>query len=156
MPKISTRTLGEIIAVLGVVLSLSFVGLQLRQSTIASKAAAYQELGIATTELILSLAADGELSAIYEQAATSGIEGIDSMSELDLVRAISWTRANLRLYETVYLQVQQGLLEPDALEYLGWAAFRDGELLKNIWPHLKDATPPEFAAYIEASWVRSQ
>jgi len=156
MPKISTRTLGEIIAVLGVVLSLSFVGLQLRQSTIASKAAAYQELGIATSELIHSLAADGELSAIIEQAETPGIDGIDSMSELDLVRAISWTQGTLRLYETVYLPVQQGLLEPDALEYLGWAAFRDGELLKNIWPHVKERIPVEFAAYLEANRDNSE
>ena len=156
MSKISTRALGEIIAVASVVLSLLFVGLQFRQSTIASKAAAYQELGIATAELLQSLSANGELDSIINQAALSGSDGISSMSQSDLWRAKDWTAGTLRLYETVYLQVQQGLLETDALDYLGWAGFREGSLLKNMWPYVKDEAPPEFADYIEASWARSQ
>ena len=156
MSKISTRALGEIVAVASVVLSLLFVGLQFRQSTIASKAAAYQELGIATAELLHSLSANGELHNIIDQAASSGLDGINGMSPSDLSRAKDWTEGTLRLYEAIYLQVQQGLLEPEALEYLGWAGFREGELLRNMWPHVKDGAPPEFADYIEASWVRSQ
>ena len=155
MSNISSRALGEIIAVASVVFSLLFVGLQFRQSTIAAKAAAYQELGIATAELLQSLAANGELHNIIEQAASSEIDGISSMSASDLSRAKDWTEGTLRLYETIYLQVQQGLLEPEALEYLGWAGFREGNLLKNMWPHVKDGIPPEFAAYLEAIWAGS-
>ena len=43
MANISARDVGEIIAVTCLVLSLIFVGLELRQSTIASRAAAFQE-----------------------------------------------------------------------------------------------------------------
>ena len=156
MSKISTRALGEIIAVASVVLSLLFVGLQFRQSTIASKAAAYQELGIATSDLLQSLSDNGELSNLIGRAASTGPNGINSLTELELARAINWTEGTLRLYETVYLQVQQGLLDPEALEYLGWAGFRGGTLLKNMWPHVKDGMPSDFADYLESSLGGSQ
>lgn len=49
--KLENRQIVEIFGVLAVVISLIFVGLELRQSTIASRAAAYQEIGLATSEL---------------------------------------------------------------------------------------------------------
>jgi len=58
MGKLSARAVGEIVAVISVVLSLLFVGLQLRQSTAATQAAAYQELGIATSEMLMTCPAD--------------------------------------------------------------------------------------------------
>jgi len=46
----SVREIGEVVAVLGVMASLAFVGLELRESRISARATAYQELGIAVAD----------------------------------------------------------------------------------------------------------
>ncbi len=47
MSKRSIRDVGEAVALLGVIASLVFVGLEIRENRIAARAAAYRELGIA-------------------------------------------------------------------------------------------------------------
>lgn len=68
MPEHSVRNVGEAVAVLGVVASLVFVGLELRESRIASRAAAYQELGTAVANNWMGRANDRELLAEYVTA----------------------------------------------------------------------------------------
>ena len=47
---ISSRTIRQSVAAAGVVASLAFVGMQIRQSNIQARAAAYQTIGVATSE----------------------------------------------------------------------------------------------------------
>ena len=151
MAKTSTRTFGEIVAVGSVVLSLIFVGLEFRQSAIASRAEAFQELGIATSNLLVIASADDELREALNRAS-SGEESISSMSEEELWRATQWAQGTLRLYETVYLQVELGLLEPEALNYLGFEGYRQLPWLKNLWPKLTPFLSSSFREYVETSW----
>ena len=72
MPKVSVRTLGDFLAILGVMLSLTLVGLELRQSTIASRAAAYQQLGVATAETWHSQTSNRDLNDILWKDWTEG------------------------------------------------------------------------------------
>ena len=44
----STKAIGETLAALSVVASLIFVGYEIRQNTVAARAAAYQAIGIAS------------------------------------------------------------------------------------------------------------
>lgn len=86
--RISSRTIRQSVAAAGVIASLAFVGLQIRQSNIQARAAAYQAIGIAT-------------SGDWER----------------------WERllsADLRMLETVLLQVDQGLLPQNAITRLGY------------------------------------
>ncbi len=62
MPRLSAREIGEVVAILGVVLSLLFVGLQLRQNALVSRTSAYQDLGIAMAEGWRFRASDRELN----------------------------------------------------------------------------------------------
>ena len=151
MGKLSARAVGEIVAVISVVLSLVFVGLQLRQSTAATQAAAYQELGIATSDMLFDLSSRSELLA---NMALSGrdIESLESLSSADLAELRMFVQGILRLYETAYLQVETGILAPDSLDYLGWENYRNSSSLKNLWPSLRQSLNPIFAEYIENSW----
>ena len=99
----SVREVGEAIALLGVIASLVFVGLELRENRIAARAAAYQELGIAVAE-----------------------------------------------NETVYLQVEQKLLAPDALDRLGWHLLLNSRLSERMWPEVRAAVTPAFVTYLES------
>ena len=46
----SRRTIRQSVAALGVITSLAFVGMQIRESNIQARAAAYQAIGISTAE----------------------------------------------------------------------------------------------------------
>ena len=59
------KTILELIGAGAVVLGLIFVGLELRQSTIAARAAAYQELGIATADIWYLQSTHRELNDIF-------------------------------------------------------------------------------------------
>lgn len=149
MPKRSMREVGEAIAVISVVASLVFVGLELRQSRIAAQSAAYQEIGIAVAENWMARASDRALNDLVLVAADGDSAAWAELDASDVYVLRSYTLANIRLYETAYLQVQQGLLDADALETLGWASFLDSRFLERMWPHTKPMVHPGFAAFLE-------
>ena len=151
MSRTSLRALGEFSAVVSVVLSLIFVGLQFRQSAIASRAAAYQELGIATSNIWFMTANNRELSDIMTSAESSEFNAFSELPESNRQIALRYVVGVLRLYETVYLQVEQGLLEPDALRSLGWESFGESHLLKVAWPEVRSFVDRSFADYLENS-----
>ena len=55
MDKVKVR---EVLGFLGVTASLVFVGLEVRQNTIATRATAYQGMGAAVAEVWLEIASD--------------------------------------------------------------------------------------------------
>ena len=148
MPRPSARAIGEVVAIFSVVISLIFVGLQLRQSAMASRAAAYQELGIAMSEGLRARAADRELNDLMARAGSSdpAVWATLTDSDINLVRV--YTLSVLRIYQSAYLEVQQGLLRPEALEDLGLSGFRQSDLLRNLWPLLRGSVSVEFADYL--------
>ena len=150
MPRRSLRDIGEAVALLGVVASLGFVGLELRQSRIAAQAAAYQELGIAIADNWMGRANNRELNDLVLVAATADSATWADLNASDVWLLRSYVLANLRLYETAYLQVEENLLEADALERLGWTNFLNSEFLERMWPQARSMVSPVFAAYLEA------
>lgn len=148
MPKRSIRDIGEAIALVGVVASLVFVGLELRQNRISARAAAYQELGIAIADNWMGRANDRALNDLVRVASTADSATWAEVGESDRYLLRSYVAANLRLHETVYLQVEQGLLEPDALDTLGWTYFLDSTLLLRMWPDVRALVTPAFADYL--------
>ena len=144
------RGIGEAVALLGVVASLVFVGLELRQSRIAAQAAAYQELGIAIADNWMGRANDRALNDLVLVAATADSASWADLDASDVYLLRSYVLANIRLYETAYLQVEQKLLEVDALERLGWTNFLNSRLLERMWAEARPMVTPAFAAYLEA------
>jgi len=151
MRNISSRELVELVATLGVVLSLAFVGYEIRQNTISARASAFQEIGIATSELWNDIAHDRELSDILYQA-NSDLGEYQKLSPSDQALARAYTVAALRMYEVVYLQVEQGLLDAAALNALGYGdQFESSNLLRSIWPDVRRLVTPSFADYLESN-----
>ena len=144
------RGIGEAVAVGGVVAALVFVGLELRQRRIASQAAAYQELGIAIADNWMGRANDRELNDLILVAATGDSASWAALDASDLYLVRSYAVANIRLYETAYLQVEQDLLGVDALDRLGWTNLLNSQFLERVWPDARPMVSPAFAAYLEA------
>ena len=123
----------EIVGITVVVLSLAFVGYEIRQNTIASRAAAYQAIGIAGADALDSWAHDEQLWRLQLKKA-------DDMKAADWERFALKMKVFARLGETVHLQVEQGLLPPDAMErlgYRGWVDFLKYPKTACIWPLIR-------------------
>ena len=148
MPRLSARAIGEVVAVLGVVLSLFFVGLQIRQNAVVSRASAYQDLGIAMAEGWRLRASDRELNDLIYRAGSTDPDVWSNLTDSDIRRVRAYILSTLRIYQSAYLEVQEGLLRPEALDDLGIGGFRENNLLRNMWPFVRGTLSVEFADYL--------
>ena len=70
----SAKTIGETLAALGVIASLVFVGLEIRQNTAVARAQTRQALTEDLREFIMTLAADETLFEVYHNRFDTGYE----------------------------------------------------------------------------------
>ena len=141
-----TFNLIEVLGLVAVAVSLVFVGLEVQQNTIASRAAAYHEHGIHLSNQWFALAQDPALARIM-------FAGEDSWDELTEVEKAQLTYAYIaifRNYETILLQVEEGLLDQDALDRLGWGeAFEPGYQVQMLWPEIAQYLNPHMREHLE-------
>ncbi|HSG97673.1 MAG TPA: hypothetical protein VLA11_06755 [Woeseiaceae bacterium] len=144
-----TFNLIEVLGLVAVAVSLVFVGLEVRQNTIASRASAYQEHGSHLSNQWFALAQDPALARIM-------FAGEDAWDELTAVEKAQLTYAYIaifRSYETILLQVEEGLLDQDALDRLGWGeAFKPGYQVQMLWPGIAIYLTPYIREHLEAKF----
>ena len=141
----SGKALRETIGLLGVVASLVFVGMEIHGNTVASQAAAYQAIGVATAEMHLALAQDPAM----ERLLTNDRAALAEMSDLERLQIRRVMLAWLRMGETVYLQVESGLLPADGLATLGYENALGNLRSACLWPTVRNGVGPSFRAYLE-------
>ncbi|MEM7430348.1 MAG: hypothetical protein AAF351_00285 [Pseudomonadota bacterium] len=142
----------ELIGIFGIIVSLIFVGIELRNSNIQARAAAFQAIGIATAEFHQNF--DDRLNVLYDQSFDP--EALKTWSYEDWLAADRSVRADLRLFETALLQVEQGLLDEQSIVTLGFAVFGNGWLSNPgavcLWPRVSQgfgAVGPQARSWIE-------
>jgi len=145
----SSRTLRQTATAAGVILSLGFVGMQIRESNRQARAAAYQAIGISTAEFHRSftprmnrLATESEYPEAIKRWTLEDWETVE--------RAYT---ADLRMLETILLQVEQGLLPSDATSRLGyhWGPILSNPAMACLWPELRTNLGPSVRKFIEDS-----
>lgn len=143
----------ELVGIFGILVSLIFVGIELRNSNVQAKAAAFQAIGIAASEFHQTM--DERLNLLYDQAFDE--EALKSWSYADWLAVDRRLRADLRLFETALLQVDQGLLGEETIVNLGFAAFGENFLgipaAACLWPRLSEGpgrVGPQVREWIES------
>ena len=149
----SGKAIRETLAALGVIASMVFVGLEIKQSNVQARAAAFQEIGLATSDAWRTMAFDREANGLMLMAFDSSRWG--EMDETDWQQMSSLLTSVMRLWETLYLQVEEGLLPEDAMQRLGYAIdphvyFQDS--FDRLWEEVRPRLDPEFIAYIETQF----
>ena len=103
----------QIVAAIGVIVSLIYVGVQIRQATRATKLASIQAVETAigrTEELIIQ---DAHFAEILKQGLTaSGAE----LPDTDRIRLNVFYRHCLRAYQSAHYQYRQGALDDSVWE----------------------------------------
>lgn len=126
-------SLGELIGAAGVIASLVYVALQIRNNTNAVVAGTHQALFDSWSGLSSSLTDNPELSSLILKAAA----GYEDLAADERMRFEAFATPLLGQFENAYLQHQRGLLP------------------KETWPHweayYRDQLAPECFAYY---WAR--
>jgi len=148
----SGKHIRDTIGFVGVTVSLVFVGLQIRQNNRLAQAAAYQAIGVATASAWDNQVHDPDFVAMQ-------LKEPSELTPEDWMRWRNMFTVYARLGETILLQVQNEVLEPDAMEDLGfsgWAQIFDptapnyeGPMAACVWPRIRSAVSDSFRAYVE-------
>ena len=138
----------ELVAALGVIVSLAFVGLQIRQSTAVARGQVRQELASLNQDF-LSLMTDEDLSRIW-------IRAWESEEELELereeeLRASMLMNMTLRRFENVFFQFSEGLIDESALGSYGLqrTSVFGSTRFRRLWMNVRPGFDAEFVAYFE-------
>ena len=148
--------IAEIVGGIAVIMSLIFVGFEVRQTadetalnTQSIRAGAYQNLIQQISEVNVLLIENPELSRVRRIAIDGG--DLDSRTDIDLFD--SFARLIVRHVDMAYYQYQNGLVEED--RFLSMAGPLGAEVFSNkygvsVWNRLRGALSEEFVNYAES------
>ena len=138
-----TSTIAEIIGAAGVIASLIYLAMQIRQSTKVSRAEMTKDLYLASRTAIMEIASNDNLAKISTEIRQFGDE--------DLMRRNMFYQSFFRLYELQYNLKNQGLLDDDiarsyALIIQMWAKTI---YFSDYWARHRGEFNEAFASYVD-------
>jgi hypothetical protein len=145
----SLNVWAQLIAAVGVIGSLFYLGVQIRQNTRSMRAVVVDSLAQSLADLIRPMAQDLELMRAFSVA----VENWHGATEDDRARTMPLLFSTFKLFENAWFQQRQGTLDPQQWE--GWDAYirmyyhRPG--VKTWWPMRRTTFAPGFRDYIETS-----
>jgi hypothetical protein len=139
--------IGELVAAVGVIVSLIYLARQIRQNTRSVQASAFQEAMRDVYAIFDLLASDADLSRIY----WASVRDLDSVSPEERRRFASYMLGVFRRMENVVFQTQQGMLDPAS-----WAGIRNTARRSLSqpggaawWSRAQDLFSPGFREYVD-------
>ena len=142
----AASSIAEIVGAGGVIASLIYLAVQIRQSTKVSRAEMTKDLYLASRTAIMDIASNAELAKICTE--------IRQFESEDLMRRNMFYQSFFRLYELQYNLKNQGLLDDDiarsyALIIQMWART---VYFADYWERHHGEFNEAFAAYVDAQF----
>jgi hypothetical protein len=106
--------LAEVLGAIGVILTLIFLTLQIRQNTKALRGASYQAAIASVSEVSREIGLNQDAADIVLR----GNRSPDQLSEIEWVRYSALNVALMRNFENTFYQYRSGMIEADAWQ--GW------------------------------------
>ena len=147
--RIGGRAIGQAIATLSVVLSLGFVGYEIRQNTATARIAVAQAFTQQLLDITPILTAERFLALnrrVVEGARREDFDVIEQ-GEIDIPLL-----GLLRIWESLFRAVQEDVADPEMLEALGDGPgpFRS-DYFRDSWPYYRETFTDDFAEFVEES-----
>ena len=137
----------ELIGLFGVISSLVFVGVEIRQNTAAVKGATHQTVAEQINELTLTIASDERLAKIVSSMYNDNKQRADMSSEdqlsLDFLLLTGYRRV-----ENIYLQYEDGILDKRAFDRIGMDTYRTNFAI-GTWEMFKNGFDEDFINFFE-------
>ena len=137
--------LAEVISAIAIVISLIFVGLQIQEGNRETRAATIQAISDQNIEYVLAMATDMHQPRLINEMVINGITSAD-LSPEDNTRLRLAIIAGMRRQENLFLQVQSGILEPEALQSVSFNYYRT-PYVREFWLNNREFYDQEFARY---------
>lgn len=112
----------EIVSGIAVVLSLLFVGFEIRESSAINAARSVQALNLSINTKLVEFARNGELAELAIRGGTQW----DSLTELEKARMYNWYISLINDYETAWKLHDAGMMSEN--DYRGWVTIACGLL----------------------------
>lgn len=145
----AAAAIAELIGALGVIASLIFVGLQVRQNTRSLRAATYDSLVGSNGEWLKALIGDPTLASSFEEAVADW----SRVSESERPRVMYLLTQLFRQWENTFFQHRQGTLDPGL--WRTWShiivSYFHQPGLQEWWKLRRHAYSAEFAEFLESS-----
>ncbi|MDX1506784.1 MAG: hypothetical protein R3358_00800 [Woeseiaceae bacterium] len=140
----AASTIAEIVGAAGVIASLIYLAIQIRQSTKVSRAEMTKDLFLASRTAILEIASNDALAKISAE--------IRQFEDVDEMRRNMFYQSFFRLYELQYNLKNQGLLDDDlaksyALIIQMWSRTK---FFADYWSRHRGEFNEAFASYVDA------
>jgi hypothetical protein len=139
--------IGQIVGALGVIASLVFVGIQVRQSVRASKATAFQGLVSSIIEVNMAHIGNPEILSIIDRAGKG-----EALSATEHRLYVTLVLSAARLAQSAFYQAELGLLDRSKLESVVYNLVRHlkSDTGQTVWADLAKRSDPRFRAYVES------
>lgn len=148
--KVETiNAVAQLIAAVGVIASLFYLAIQIRQNTRSMRAIVVDSLAQSLADLTRPMAQD----LVLMRAFSTAVENWNDATEDDRAHAIPLIFSTFKLFENVWFQQRQGTL--DRQQWEGWDVYirvyyhRPG--VKTWWPMRRMTFAPGFRNYLESS-----
>ena len=144
--------IGQLIGAVGVIASLIFVGIQVRQSVRAAKASAFQELVSSIISVNMAHVENPEILEVIDRAG-KGVALAPQEHRLYVALVLSAAR----LAQSAHYQCQLGLLDKSKLESVVYNLIRHlkTETGKAVWSELQQRSDAEFRGYVSSLLERT-
>lgn len=134
--------IAEVVAAVGVLVSLLYVGYEINQNTVAVRSTAYQAIHDAEDQFWADLGGDADAVVLWQKGLEEGLDALGSKSR---DRFVIIARRLIYLYQNVHYQNRKGVVEKDLWQ--AWVASLDEflaepgfiEVVDEVRPHLSDA-----------------
>jgi len=140
----------ELVGAVGVILSLLYVGKQLKQTNTMSRSAARQSLSTQMNDWAMAIAASPSLSESFSKVHFQGLvrEGATELERIQVAYAFLGIVGQIHF---AYELQKEGILtqeEVDGLNGPGGVLFRQ-PYLASLWPNLRPTYPQDFGRWFE-------
>ena len=137
--------LGELIGGAAIIVSLLYVGLEIRQSSNASRAATNQAFSIQFSDLIVQIT-NSDLRDIFWR----GLNGLNNLKGSENAALMAYLTAIMRTYETFYFERVEGRF--DSRMWDGYSAqlvdLYNNDGVQEYWAIRKHQFSPDFDSYL--------
>lgn len=148
----SWRTFVELVGSLGVIASLLFVGLEVRQNTAAVRGATYQSILDASQEQTLWFADNTEIRELTARVNDGAVQADFTLAENFMLSANH--AMTIRRIENIYVQVREGLVPEGVVQrFRPSANYFDTAWFEEFWVDFGPQMEPGFRAYLEAEFL---
>ena len=144
----SGKAVLDTLGVLGVIGSLVFVGLEVRQNTAVARAAAYHSFMTEVHAQNARVATDDRLAGLLvrvymEDAAT------EDFTPEEQIRLREHLLGLVRVWEGLYRSVSEGLLDEEDLRIVARGGALSNRFFRELWPAIRPQFSEGFVAFLE-------